>query len=69
MSAELSGNYPDDLRIHEITYPGVARSQQKKIKNQEKDAQPEKKKRKIHFSDLRYHKKKFYAAVWRGRKI
>ena len=48
---------------------GVAGSQQKKIKNQEKDAQPEKIKRKIDFSDLRIPQKKFYAAVWRGHKI
>ena len=44
-----------------------ARAQQKK--NQEKDAQPEKIKRKIVFSDLRNPPQKFYAAVWRGRKI
>ena len=47
----------------------VARLQQKKMKNQEKDAQPEEIKRKIDFSDLRNPRKKFYAAVWRGRKV
>ena len=36
-----------------------ARSQQKKIKNQETDAQPEKIKRKIIFSDLRNPPTKF----------
>ena len=37
----------------------VARSQQKKKKNQEKDAQPEKLKQKIVFSDLRTPPKNF----------
>ena len=39
--------------------PDVARPQQKKIKNREKDAQPETIKRKIDFSDLRNPQKHF----------
>ena len=49
--------------------PKKGRSQQKKKKNQENDAAPEKIERKIVFSDLRNPPKQFYAAVWRGRKI
>ena len=42
----------------------ASRHRSRRKKNQEKDAQPEKIKRKMDFSDLRNRKKQFYAAVW-----
>ena len=47
------------LSLNNLLVLSVARSQQKKMKNQEKDAQPEKIKRKIDFSDLRNPHKNF----------
>ena len=44
-------------------------SQQKKMKNQEKDAQPEKNKARNRFFGPQKPPQKFCAAVWRGRKI
>ena len=48
----LKHSYPDNLISR-------AQSQQRKIQNQEKDAQPGRKKRKIVFSDLRNPPKRF----------
>ena len=47
------------ILVHLTGSNNVARSQQKNIKNHEKDAQPAKIKRKIDFSDLRNPQKHF----------